>query len=315
MAEGLLCVGLTTVDILARPVERLPATEAVELIDAIGLAPAGTAGGMALVASCLGVRTRLCSAVGDDAAGKLARLIYQERGVDLSLLATARDVATSTTLIFVSRAGRRPRFHMRGASMEVELSEAVFAAARSTKYLHYAGVGAPKLDGGAGAELAAAARKAGATVTCDLISPRPNALEELKRVLPSVDFFMPNGEEALRLSGQVTLAEAGEFFRDQGARSCIIKDGPRGVLLVAREGYARIPAHAIEPLDTTSCGDSYCAGLVAALDRGRTVSEACRFAAAVAALVASGLGTLGLLEGFEQADDFCQRTPLREVVS
>jgi sugar/nucleoside kinase (ribokinase family) len=260
------------------------------------------------------VRTRLCSAVGDDAAGKFARLVYQELGIDLSLLATVRDVATSTTLICIDRSGRRPRFHMRGASMDVELGEAVFAAARDTKYLHYAGIGAPKLDGGAGAALTAAARKAGAIVTCDLISPRPNALEELRRVLPYVDFFMPNGDEALRLSGRANLADAGEFFRDLGAGSCIIKDGPRGVLLVEREGCARVPAHAIEPLDTTSCGDSYCAGLVAALDRGRPVLEACRFASAVAALVASGLGTLGLLEGFEQADGFRQRTPLREVM-
>ena len=314
MAKGLLCVGLTTVDILARPVESLPTTEAVEAIDAIRLAPAGTAGGMALIASRLGVRTGLCSAVGDDAAGKLARLIYQEHEIDLSLLATVRNVATSTTLICVNRAGRRPRFHMRGASMEVELGEAAFAAVRDTKYLHYAGIGAPKLDGRVGAALAAAARKAGATVTCDLISPRPNALEELRRVLPYVDFFMPNGEEALRLSGRATLVEAGEFFRDLGAVSCIIKDGPRGALLVERDGCARVPAHAIEPVDTTSCGDSYCAGLVAALDRGRSVLEACRFASAVAALVAGGLGTLGVLEGFEQADAFRQSTPLREVL-
>lgn len=313
MAEGLLCIGLATVDILARPMESLPTTETVELIDAIRLVPAGTAGGMALVARRLGVRTRLCSAVGADAAGKLARLIYQEHAVDLSLLATVPDMPTSTTLVCIDRAGRRPRFHMLGASMAVELNEAVFATARNTKYLHYAGIGAPKLDGGAGAALAAAARKAGATVTCDLISPRANALDELRRVLPYVDFFMPNGDEALRLSGQATLAEAGEFFRDLGAVTCLIKDGPRGALIVEREGSTRIPAHAIEPLDTTSCGDSFCAGFVAALDRGRTVSEACRFASAVAALVASGLGTLGLLEGFEQADNFRQSMPLREV--
>lgn len=314
MAEGLLCVGLATVDILARPVERLPTSETVEIIDAIELVPAGTAGGMALIARRLGVRTSLCSAVGADAAGKLARLVYQEHGVDLSLLATVQDKATSTTLICISPAGRRPRFHMRGASMEVELGEAAFAAAKAAKYLHYAGIGAPKLDGGSGEALAAAARKAGATVTCDLISPRPNALEELRRVLPHVDFFMPNGDEALRLSGCATLAEAGEFFRDLGAGSCIIKDGPRGGLLVARDGCARVPAHSIEPCDTTSCGDSYCAGLVAALDRGRPVLEACRFASAVAALVASGLGTLGLLEGFEQADAFRLNTPVREVL-
>ena len=313
MAEGLLCVGLGTVDILARPVESLPETEAVEFVDALRLDPAGTAGGMAMVASCLGVQTRLCSAVGADAAGKLARIVYQERGIDLSLLATVPGVPTSTTLICIKRDGRRSRFHLRGASLELELSEAAFAAARNTKYLHYAGIAAPKLDGGAGAELAAAARKAGALVTCDMIL-RPNVLEELRRVLPFVDFFMPNSDEALRVSGRATLEEAGHFFRDLGAVSCIIKDGPRGSVLVARDGCTRIPAHAIEPVDTTSCGDSYCAGLIAALDRGRPLLEACRFASAVAALVASGVGTLGLLQGFEHADEFRQRTPLREVL-
>ena len=314
MAKGLLCVGLTTVDILARPVERLPASEVVERIDAIRIVPAGTAGGMALVASCLGVRTRLCSAMGDDAAGKLARIVFQEHGVDLSLLTTVRHMPTSTTLICINDGGLRPRFHARGASMEVELNESVFAAARDTKYLHYAGIGAPKLDGGAGAELVATARQSGAMVTCDLISPRPTALKELRQVLPHVDFFMPNGDEALRLSGQANLAQAGSFFRDLGAASCIIKDGPRGALVVDRHGFARVPAHAIRPLDTTSCGDSYCAGLVAALDRGRSVLDACRFASAVAALVASGLGTLGALMGFEHADGFRESATLRDPI-
>lgn len=313
MSGGLLCVGLATLDVLARPVEGMAADESVQLIDAIALAPAGTAGGAALVASCLGVRTRLCSAVGDDAAGKLARLLYQEGGVDLALLDTVPGAATSTTLICINAAGRRPRFHVRGASMQVQLGDAAFTAARSTKYLHYAGIGAPKLDGGAGAALAAAARESGAVVTCDLISPRPNALEELRRVLPYVDFFMPNGDEALRLSGRETLAEAGGFFRDLGASNCIIKDGPRGSVSITSEGCTRVPAHLIEPLDTTSCGDSYCAGLIAALDRGRPLLEACRFASAVAALVASGLGTLGRLQGFEHTDAFRQNTPLREV--
>lgn len=84
-------------------------------------------------------------------------------------------------------------------------------------------------------------------------------------------------------------------------------------MLVTAEGHTRVPAHVIQALDTTSCGDSYCAGLIAALDRGRPLLEACRFASAVAALVASGVGTLGRLQGFEHADAFRQNAPLREV--
>lgn len=315
MSGGLLCVGLATVDLLARPVESIPLTENVELIDRIAIAPAGTAGGTALVASCLGVPTSLCSVVGDDPAGKLARLVYEERGVDLSLLGTADGLPTSTTLICINAAGQRPRFHMRGASTTLQLGDAALAAARSAKYVHYAAIGTPKLDGGAGAALAMIARKAGATVTCDLISPRPNALEELRRVLPFVNFFMPNAEEAMRLSGCETVLAAGQFFRDLGALNCIIKDGSRGSLLVTSEGSTRVAPHVIVPLDTTSCGDSYCAGFIAALDRGWSALEACRFASAVAALVASGLGTLGLLQGFDHTEAFRQKTPLRELVS
>ena len=315
MSGGLLCIGLTTVDLLARSIDKIPLTENVELIDRIALAPAGTAGGTALVAGRLGVPTRLCSVVGDDPAGKIARLVYEEHGVDLSLLDTAVGMPTSTTLICINSAGQRPRFHMRGASVTVQVTEAALAAARSAKYVHYAAIGAPQLDGGAGAALAATARNAGATVTCDLTSPRPNALEELQRVLPFVNFFMPNAEEALHLSDRETVEEAGQFFRDLGAVNCVIKDGARGSVLVTAEGSTRVAAHVIEPLDTTSCGDSYCAGFIAALVRGRSVLEACRFGSAVAALVASGLGTLGLLQGFDHADNFRKTTPLRELVS
>jgi sugar/nucleoside kinase (ribokinase family) len=61
-----------------------------------------------------------------------------------------------------------------------------------------------------------------------------------------------------------------------------------------------LPAFQIVPLDTTSCGDGYCAGFIAALDRGWPPLEAARFATAVAALVAQGLATLGRVESFEK---------------
>jgi sugar/nucleoside kinase (ribokinase family) len=67
-------------------------------------------------------------------------------------------------------------------------------------------------------------------------------------------------------------------------------------------------------VDTTSCGDSYCAGFIAALDRGWAPLEAARFATATAALVAQGLATLGRLESFEAtAEAMRQMTPVTET--
>src|SRR5260221_11592919 len=66
---SLLCIGLTTVDVVALPV-RLEPFDGVRLIDAVQMAPAGTAAGTALVAAKLRVATQLAGAVGPDAAGR-----------------------------------------------------------------------------------------------------------------------------------------------------------------------------------------------------------------------------------------------------
>ena len=74
-----------------------------------------------------------------------------------------------------------------------------------------------------------------------------------------------------------------------------------GAVLVTADGWTRLPAHPITPVDTPSCGDSYCAGVIAGLDRGWPLEQACRLGGAVSARVAQGLGTLGALTGFEDA--------------
>jgi sugar/nucleoside kinase (ribokinase family) len=313
MGQGLLCVGLTTLDIAARPIDALPGAETTTLVEQVALAPAGTAGGTALIAARLGVRTALASATGDDPAGMLVRSVLEVEGVDLSLLARLEATPTSTTILAIDSNGRRPNFHALGASHRAEVGEAWPAAATEAKFLHYAGIGSPKLDGGAGADLAARAKAAGAVVTCDLISPGRRALDELRRVLPHVDYFMPNAGEARALSGRSSLAEAAVFFHALGAGTCIFKNGAEGSVIVSPEEETLLPAHDIAVVDTTSCGDSYCAGFIAALDRGWPPLQAARFASATAALVAQGLGTLGLLQDFEATERFMRAAPLREL--
>jgi sugar/nucleoside kinase (ribokinase family) len=295
---GLLAIGLTTLDIVAHPVDALTHTERAILIDGIACVPAGTAGGAAMVAARLGVPTKIVGAVGDDLIGAFVRLGFESVGVDVGLLATKAGERTSTTLLAVESDGRRSSYHAVGAGGGAVIDDAVVAAARGSGFVHYAAVGGRETDGGAGAELLRAAKAAGATITCDLIGPRRSALDELKRLLPHVDYFMPSAAEATLLSGHDDLAAAAESFRDLGAAACIIKDGPRGSCVSIGTERVRVAAHAIQPIDTTSCGDSYCAGFIAALAQGWPPLEACRFATATAALVAQGLGTLGKLESF-----------------
>lgn len=302
MASGLLAIGLTTLDIVARPIDALTHTERAIFIDGIACAPAGTAGGAALVAARLGLPVKIVGAVGDDLNGAFVRRGFEAVGVDVGLLETRPGERTSTTLLTVESDGTRSSYHMPGAGVGAEVDQAVVAAARASRFVHYAAVGGRSTDGGPGADMIAAAKAAGATITCDLIGPRGSALDELKRLLPHVDYFMPSAAEAAFLTGSDDIPAAAELFRSLGAGACVIKNGRRGSYVSIGAERRTVAAHAIEPLDTTSCGDSYCAGFMAALDRGWPPLEACRLATATAALVAQGLGTLGNLESFAQAE-------------
>jgi sugar/nucleoside kinase (ribokinase family) len=312
MNSGLLAIGLTTLDIVARPIDALTHTERAILIEGIVCVPAGTAGGAAMVAAKLGVPTRIVGAVGDDMNGAFVRLGFESVGVDVSLLATRPGERTSATLLAVETDGRRSSYHAAGAGGGAAIDDAVVSAARASGFVHYAAVGGRATDGGAGAELLRAAKAAGAVITCDLIGPRASALDELKRLLPHVDYFMPSAAEATLLTGQGDIAAAAEMFRDLGAKACIIKNGGRGSYVSIGTERRNVPAHAIRPIDTTTCGDSYCAGFIAALSRGWPPLEACRFATATAALVAQGLGTLGKLESFAETEKAMRATPLAE---
>jgi sugar/nucleoside kinase (ribokinase family) len=303
MTADVLAIGLLTLDIVGHPIDALPAEEAGVLIGGIEVVPAGTAGGFALVAATLGLKTSLISALGRDRMGRFVRLVLEEHGVDTGLVATLEGFPTSATILPVDSKGRRPTLHAAGASMLTQIGEAEIEAAGRARFVHYAAIGAFRIDAAARTRFLQAARGAGATISCDLISPGPAAHAEIAAILPAVDIFMPSLAEARFLTGHTEPEAAAAALRGVGARQCVIKCGADGVLLDGPEGQQRLPAFDVTVMDTTSCGDAFCAGTVAGLARGWALAEACRFGAATAALVAQGLGTLGKLQNFQHTLD------------
>ncbi len=312
MAQGLLCVGLTTLDIVARPIDVLPTGEGTTLIEGVAVAPAGTAAGAAMVAARLGVNTKLAGSVGDDFMGRTVRHGLEEQGVDTGLLDVMDGFPTSATVLAIDSRGRRPNFHALGAGLFAPMDQRVIDAAAASAFLHYGGVGGPRADNGPGLAVVRAAKAGGATVTCDLISPQSTALAELERLLPHVDYFLPSVSEAFALSGTEALGAAADFFLKLGAGAVIIKNGGEGSYAALGGERTMLGAYDITPVDTTSCGDSYCAGFIAGLDRGLAPLDAARFATAVAAHVAQGLATLGKLDSYDGVLEAMKTMTLKE---
>lgn len=292
MSHDVAVVGLMILDILGRPVERIPEGGNVEFIEEIRLTVAGTAGGPVIDCAKLGLKTMAVGAVGQDEKGDFVLDTYRRYGVDTSAMQRTDAAPTSATLLNVRPNGDRPALHVRGASDHLKVGVEDYDRVCSGRFLHMGGTGLLQMmDGQPTVDLLKAAKDRDTVTTFDLIAPNAGTLELLKPCLPHVDYFMPSIEEAAFISGMDDEAAIADFFLGLGAKACIFKWGAKGSFFATSTGKTRVPAFKVEVSDTTGCGDAYCAGFVAGLAQGWDAERACRLGTAASGLVATGLGS------------------------
>src|SRR5262249_30761505 len=99
--------------------------------------------------------------------------------------------------------------------------------------------------------------------------------EELFRILPLVDVFLPNEAEACALAATDVVAKAGRELQRRSGGWVVVKLGPHGCIAFGPHGgRLASPAPVVEPTDTTGAGDAFNAGLVSAFASGRDWPEA-----------------------------------------
>ena len=80
-------IGLYILDVLGRPVERIPEGGGVDFIEEIRLTVAGTAGGTIIDTAKLGLKSLAVGAVGDDEKADWVLMTMQKHGIDRTTFA------------------------------------------------------------------------------------------------------------------------------------------------------------------------------------------------------------------------------------
>lgn len=307
------CVGFYVVDILGRPVTRIPEGGRADYIEEIRMTVAGTAGATALDCAILGGKVRAVSLVGRDAMGDFMVSTLEGRGVDCSCIARTGEAQTSATILPVRPDGERPALHVPGTAALFTLAPDQHEAALDARILHLGGTGLLRsFDGAPSVALLKAAKARGLTTTFDLIQATPAVAALVAPMLPLVDWFVPSIEEARALTGLGEPAEVARALQDQGARNVVLTLGGDGVYALAGDGASlRLPAHDIAVVDTTGCGDCFTAGVITGLSKGWDLEQTLRFATAASARVAMALGSEGMLTSFEDTWTAMETLPLR----
>jgi sugar/nucleoside kinase (ribokinase family) len=300
-------VGAHILDVLGRPVTAIPPGQGSGQLDEIRATAAGTAAGSAVDLARLGARVRSFGAVGTDLLGDIVVQAMARNGVDTSGVVRKRGAQTSATILPIRPDGSRPALHVPGATRLFELADADLAAVAGCDALLLGGPDA--LAGLSGADLAAmvaAAKRGGALVVVDVLYPgSQRSFERLAGALALADWFCPNDDQLLALTGRAGLAEATADVLALGTGGVAVTLGADGCVVTDESGRSRpVPALKVPVVDTTGCGDGFNAGFVTGLLAGCGTEDAASLGVACGALVATGLGSDAGIESLGQVLEF-----------
>jgi sugar/nucleoside kinase (ribokinase family) len=285
-----VCIGAHVLDVLARPVTEIPEGQGGTLVEEIRMAPAGSAGGTAVVLAKLGASVLSVGGIGADPLGDALVKLLEENGVDASGLARKSDVQTSASVLPIRPNGDRPALHVIGANGSLTEDDIPWDAIESATHVH---AGAPEI---AGPELIAKvlerARGAGATTSADMLAPgEPGIRDWVAPAVAHVDHLLVNEEQACGLVEEQDVAKACAKLREHGPEVVAATLGAEGAIVVSGDGEQRVRAYEVEVVDTSGCGDAFSAGYVRGLSEGRPLDEAASLGCAAATFVAGGLGS------------------------
>jgi sugar/nucleoside kinase (ribokinase family)/fructoselysine-6-P-deglycase FrlB-like protein len=128
------------------------------------------------------------------------------------------------------------------------------------------------------------------------------------------DVFIPSREELLELVGYDDPPRAAAELLGAGVRCVVVKLGGDGAL-VAQLGspLVRVPAAAVEVVDPTGAGDSFCGGFAAGLALGEDPDQAAWRGCVTAAAAIGAAGSLRLLDRGQIARDLRADGPARDL--
>lgn len=309
------CVGNSVVDVLARPVNGLPAPGASLRLEEAGLAAGGNGVNTAVALARLGIRVALAAPMGDDPLGAILRQAVSAAGVDDSNLVTIKEARTSVSMVLIDSSGERRLLHYRGANALFTAQHLNWDLARGARVFHYASAFAlPSFDGGPLTETLARARELGCLTSMNPCWDSSGRwLPLIEPALKHVDYFYPNQEEGHQLTAETEPQAIAGRLHQAGVKTVIVKLGPAGCYVDGPEGAFTSPGFPVRALDTTGAGDCFAAAFLAATCRGERLAAAAGFANAAGALSTLLMGGADSAPMLEQVLEFLAKSGDRMI--
>jgi sugar/nucleoside kinase (ribokinase family) len=304
-----LSVGIIVADLVVPPLRRLPAAGELVATDDFLVQPGGCAANSAIALRRLGVSVAVCGRVGDDPFGDFLEADLAARGIDTSLVARTVGYPTSKTVI-IPVVGRDRRFiHTFGANAAVTAGDIASTPLEAARVVYVGGyLVLPSLRQEELAERFGHAREHGTAIVLDVVVPvgQEPSLDDVRDLLPLVDYFVPNEDEARVLTGEADPLRQAERILECGAHTVMIKMGERGVLVRTVAETFKLPAPPVEVVEPSGAGDAFAAGLILGILEGWSLERQVRFASVLGGSACTALGCWAGVFTRDEAEAFLE---------
>ncbi|MFO1122736.1 MAG: carbohydrate kinase [Hyphomicrobiales bacterium] len=226
----------------------------------------------------LGVRTALYTGLSTDFFGDMLREGLKASKVDLRYI---KNWERPSTLAFVKLTDGHARYSFfdDNSAGRMLTRKDLPRLEKSVAALHFGSISLIPEPGGATLE-ALMKREARTRVTSldpnirpGMIKDRRKHLARLNRMIAMADILKISDEDVAWMTGKTDLAAAARKWLKAGARIVVVTRGGNGVeAFTARDRIAR-PAVPVTVADTVGAGDTFTAGLLAALQAARLLDK------------------------------------------
>ncbi|MEU6810150.1 5-dehydro-2-deoxygluconokinase [Streptomyces sp. NPDC046831] len=286
-------------------------------VETFGKFLGGSAANVAVAAARLGRAAAVITRTGDDPFGAFLHRALKEFGVDDRFVTPVGAYPTPVTFCEVFPPDDFPLYFYRrpkAPDMEIRPEELDLAAVRAARIFWITGTGLSE-EPSRSATLAAVAARAGAGTTVfdldwrpmfwtDPGAARPYYAEALRHATVAVG----NLDECEIATGVREPAACARALLAAGVELAVVKQGPRGVLAVHRDGSrAEVPPVPVEVVNGLGAGDAFGGALCHGLLSGWDLTTTMRYANAAGALVASRLACSSAMPTGAEVDDLLAR--------
>jgi len=291
---SIIVFGSINIDLVAKT-PRLPQPGETIIGSNFFTAGGGKGANQAVAAARLGIFTHLIGRVGNDKFAEELLTNLQSYGLNTNNILIDQSTHSGVAIIAVDETGQNNIIVIPGANHnvgEAEIERLKKLLSSATSLLLQLEIPLEVVI-----KAAQAAGEAGVRVILD---PAPAMADLPIALYPLIDIITPNEVEAGQLVGFAvndteTAIVAAKQLQKRGVKNVIVKLGDRGAVAVTADESFFVPAFAVEAIDTVAAGDAFNGGLAAALDGGRSLSEAVVWGCAAGALCTTKAGAQGAM--------------------